>query len=111
MVDVFEYDGELCLKCHDGNVTARKTKIVTLGTGNFSARGAITVGGKVDSSILACGINGYRGKVTNKTAGQGGLEKYIIEFDLTDKTPDLLKQGYDTARAKTKLEPTGWKVV
>lgn len=111
MVDVFEYDGELKLKCCDGDVIARKSKIVTLGTGNFAARGAMNVGGTVDSGILAFGVNGYRGKVVNKSNGEGGLERYTIEFDLKDPKPDLLKKGYDKARAISKLEPTGWKVV
>jgi hypothetical protein len=110
MVDVFEYDGELRLKCLDGEVRACKNKIVTLGTGDFSARGAITVGGTVDSAILAFGVNGYRGKVTGKTKGNGGLEKYIIEFDLTNTGPDLLKKGYDKERAVSKIGPTGWAV-
>lgn len=111
MVDVFEYDAELKLKCHDGEVRACKEKIVTLGTGSFCARGAITVGGDVDSNLLATGINGYRGKVTGKTTGKSGLEKYIIEFDLTDTNPDLLKKGYDKARVMNKLEATAWKAV
>lgn len=110
MVDVFEYDAELNLKCHDGEVKACRTKIVTLGTGDFSVRGAITGGGTVDSSILAFGVNGYKGKITGKTAGEGGLEKYLIDFDLTDTGPDLLKKGYDKARAISKIEPTSWKI-
>lgn len=109
MVDVFEYDAELVLKCLDGDLKACKTKIVTLGTGDFSARGAIKEGGTVDSSILAFGVNGYKGKVTGKTAGDtAGLEKFIIEFNLADTGPDLLKKGYDKARAIGKIEPTGW---
>ena len=111
MVDVFEYDGELRLKCHDGEVKALRTKIVTLGTGDFTARGAIVEGGTVDSAILAFGVNGYKGKVTGKTAGDNGLDRYIIEFDLTDTVPDLLKKGYDKARAETKIEPTSWSVI
>ena len=110
MVDVFEYDAELTLKCHDGEIKACKTKIVTLGTGDFSARGAITEGGSVDSSILAFGVNGYRGTVTGKTSGESGLEKFLIDFDLTNTGPDLLKKGYDKARAICKIEPTGWKI-
>ncbi len=110
MVDVFEYDAEVTLKCHDGDVKACRTKIVTLGTGGFSARGAITEGGTVDSSILGFGVNGYKGKVVGKAAGEAGLEKYLIEFDLTDTGPDLLNKGYDKERAATKIGPTGWDV-
>lgn len=110
MVDVFEYDAELTLKCHDGDVVANKTKIVTLGTGDYSARGVMVEGGNLDSSILAFGVNGYRGKVTGKTAGEAGLEKYLIEFDLRETAPDLLQQGYDKARAVAKVAPTGWVV-
>lgn len=111
MVDVFEYDGELKLKCHDGEVIACKNKIVTLGTGSFAARGAMNVGGTIDSSILAFGVNGYRGKVISKTNGNAGLDKYTIEFDLKDARQDALKKGYDKARAISKLTPTGWKVI
>ena len=111
MVDVFEYDAQLRFKCHDGNVNVTKKKIVTLGTGGFSARSAMCVGGTVDSAILACGINGYTGKVINKISGDAGLDQYIVEFDLTDTTPDLLKKGYDKARALSKLEPTSWQVM
>lgn len=112
MVDVFEYDAELNLKCHDGDVTALRTKIVTLGTGDLSARSVITEGGSVGSALLAFGVNGYTGVVKSKVEGGGseGLDKFIIEFDLTDTTPDLLKKGYDKARAIAKIEPTSFKV-
>lgn len=109
MVDVFEYDAELKFKCHDGTVRACREKIVTFGTGDFCARGAITVGGKVDTNLFDIGINGYRGKVTGKTTGKAGLDKYTIEFDLTDTGPDLFKTGYNMARVLDKL-PALWQV-
>lgn len=110
MVDVFEYDAEVKLKCHDGEVTASRTKIVTLGTGGFSARSTMTEGGKIESALLGFGLNGYTGTVIGKSEGQAGLDKFNIEFDLTDTTPDLLKKGYDIARATAKIEPTGWSL-
>lgn len=110
MVDVFEYDADVTLKCHDGDLVVKRTKIVTLGTGNFSARSTMTEGGKVDSALLGFGVNGYTGAVTGKSAGEGGLEKFHIDFDLTNTAPDLLKKGYDKARAAAKIGPTGWIV-
>ena len=112
MVDVFEYDAEVSLKCNDGELKVTRTKIVTLGTGDFSARGAITEGATIDSVLLGFGVNGYKGKITGKTAGDSaGLDKYLIEFDLTDTAPDLLKTGYDKARAVGKIGATGWTIM
>ncbi|MGR3317455.1 MAG: hypothetical protein ACUZ8O_03140 [Candidatus Anammoxibacter sp.] len=112
MVDVFEYDVEVSLKCNDGELKVGRTKIVTLGTGDFSARGAMVVDGAIDSSLLGFGVNGYKGKITGKTAGiTEGLDKYLIAFDLTDTTPDLLKKGYDKERATTKIAATGWTIM
>ncbi|MGR3220889.1 MAG: hypothetical protein ACUZ8H_13885 [Candidatus Anammoxibacter sp.] len=112
MVDVFEYDAEVTLKCNDGELKVSRTKIVTLGTGDFSTRGAIVVGASIDSVLMGFGVNGYKGKITGKTAGEtAGLDKYLIEFDLTNTAPDLLKTGYDKARAVGKIAATGWSIM